>query len=1041
MRYRLALDLGTSSLGWAVLRLNEAKQPVAIVRSGVRIFSDGRHAKDGSSLAVQRREARAMRRRRDRLLRRKTRMMQKLIEHGFFPASKTERKALERRYPDPYALRAKGLDEALPPEAFARLLFHLNQRRGFKSNRRTDKADAEGSVLKNAIGSVHRELDERGMRTVGELLYYRLAEQRRSTPGHEKGIRARYRETKIVDSDGKNRINKSYDIYIDRQMVADEFDRIWEVQASFDPDLFNERARQDLRGTLLYQRDLRPVVPGRCVLLPSESRAPFALPICQRFRIYQEVNNLRVQDEFLREVPLTLEQRNMVVEALEKYSKRSFDQLRTLLQLSGNSQFNLEDVKRRELKGNATTAILSGKKYFGKDWHEFSHEMQDEIVEKLCTEESETHLVEWLVERAHIDESRAREVANVTLPDGYGSLSHSALKRLVPVLKASVCSYSDAVREAGLGHHSQFEFSYEADEVEDWVNPDTGEVSVAFKRLPYYAKALRRHVAFGTGEPGDPDEKRYGKIANPTVHIGLNQLRVVVNALMDRYGRPSEVIVELARDLKESKKRRAEIINQQADRQKKNEEIRKKIADARGCREDEIKRWEIEKWILWEELSRNPATRCCPYSGEQIGVEMLLSNEVEIEHILPFSRTLDDSLNNKTVCTVAANRVKGNRTPWEARDDFALRGWDYSGILARARQMPSKSKISRFAEDGYEKWKGEGEGFLARALNDTRYLSRVAKAYMQLVCPGSGVRVIPGRMTAILRRHLGLDELLSDSGVKNRFDHRHHAVDACVIGVTDQGLLQRFANASAQAREEGLRKLVKDFSPPWPTYREHVKRAIDSLWVSHRPDHGYQGAFMQEEAYGFSKDGKVKQKAKGEDSREVKNLIKISDSKQSERHGVNPDGSPRPYKGYIGGSNYCIEIFRNDEEGWGGDVISRFEAYQIIRNAGGEKEGVEKLRNPSRAQNGKPLVMRLMIDDSLRLELSGGLVTMRVVRISQNGQVFMAPLNEANVDARDRDKGDPFKLVSRKPGTLWALKARQVTVSPIGELRDPGFSG
>ena len=52
MRYRLALDLGTSSLGWAVLRLNEAKQPVAIVRSGVRIFSDGRHAKDGSSLAV-----------------------------------------------------------------------------------------------------------------------------------------------------------------------------------------------------------------------------------------------------------------------------------------------------------------------------------------------------------------------------------------------------------------------------------------------------------------------------------------------------------------------------------------------------------------------------------------------------------------------------------------------------------------------------------------------------------------------------------------------------------------------------------------------------------------------------------------------------------------------------------------------------------------------------------------------------------------------------------------------------------------------------
>ena len=86
------------------------------------------------------------------------------------------------------------------------------------------------------------------------------------------------------------------------------FDRIWEVQASFDPDVFNEQARLDLRDTLLYQRKLRSVRPGRCVLLPSEDRAPLALPISQRFRIYQEVNNLRIQDEYLREVPLTLEQ-------------------------------------------------------------------------------------------------------------------------------------------------------------------------------------------------------------------------------------------------------------------------------------------------------------------------------------------------------------------------------------------------------------------------------------------------------------------------------------------------------------------------------------------------------------------------------------------------------------------------------------------------------------------------------------------------------------------------------------------------------------
>ena len=136
MRYRLALDLGSTSLGWAMIRLSADNAPIAIIKAGVRIFSDGRNPKDGSSLAVTRREARAMRRRRDRLLKRKARMMATLIAHGFFSTLEAERKALETL--NPYTLRAKGLDVALSPAEFGRALFHINQRRGFKSNRKTD---------------------------------------------------------------------------------------------------------------------------------------------------------------------------------------------------------------------------------------------------------------------------------------------------------------------------------------------------------------------------------------------------------------------------------------------------------------------------------------------------------------------------------------------------------------------------------------------------------------------------------------------------------------------------------------------------------------------------------------------------------------------------------------------------------------------------------------------------------------------------------------------------------------------------------------
>ena len=168
MRYRLALDLGSTSLGWAMLAL-KGDAPNAVVKAGVRIFSDGRNPKDGSSLAVSRRAARGMRRRRDRLLRRKARMLEKLVAYGFFPQDPAERKALESL--NPYSLRAKGLDQALTPGEFARALFHINQRRGFKSNRKTDKKDNDSGALKKAINGLRTQLEAAKCRTVGEWLW------------------------------------------------------------------------------------------------------------------------------------------------------------------------------------------------------------------------------------------------------------------------------------------------------------------------------------------------------------------------------------------------------------------------------------------------------------------------------------------------------------------------------------------------------------------------------------------------------------------------------------------------------------------------------------------------------------------------------------------------------------------------------------------------------------------------------------------------------------------------------------------------------
>jgi CRISPR-associated endonuclease Csn1 len=633
----------------------------------------------------------------------------------------------------------------------------------------------------------------------------------------------------------------------------------------------------------------------------------------------------------------------------------------------------------------------------------------------LLREEDEAVLMSWLMLDFKFDEHRAEKIANVTLPEGYGSLCRLALARILPELARDVVSYANAVKAAGFEHHSMLSHAQQ-----------TGEI---MEELPYYGEPLQRHVGFGSGDPSDSPEKRFGRIANPTVHIGLNQIRKVVNALIKRYGHPSEVIIEVTRELKQSREKKNEIQREQAVKQKQNESWRDEIKKITGFDTGQVN---LQKMKLWTELNPGDvSSRQCPYTGEQISLTMLFSEAVEIEHILPFAKTLDDSLNNKTVSLRGANRDKGNRTPFEAFGHSPI-GYDYAAMLQRATAMP-REKAKRFAPDGYERWLREDKDFLARALNDTAYLSRVAREYLSLVCPPNKVRAIPGRLTALLRAKFGLNDILGLHGEKNRNDHRHHAVDACVIGVTDQGMLQAVSNANKFAREQHLNKLVDLMPEPFANYREHVRRAVNSIVVSHRPDHSHEGRMHNDTAYGLLGDGMVAYTKHIDGQRVYKpeklTVIEFAEMKANHRHGTLPDGKPRPYKGYKGDSNYCVEIVVNEKGKWEGEVISTFTAYQIVRT-----QSVAGLRNPKQSASGRPLVMRLITNDCLRIEIGNEKKLMRVVTISSNGQVFMVGLNEANADARNRDKSDEFAYVSKMAGSLKSANAARVTVTPIGEV-------
>lgn len=1074
LRYRLGLDMGANSLGWCLVELNEENppKPIRLIRMGVRLFRDGRRPKDKQSLAVDRRLARQMRRRRDRWLKRQHRLLDALIRHDLLPAEEAARKALVQL--DPYTLRHKALDEALLPHHIGRALFHLNQRRGFKSNRKVDKADEkESGKIKSAIARVKESLAEKKARTIGEWLAMRHFNKEKDASGVERlkplPVRARLR--------GEG-VKAAYELYFSRDLIEQEFDAIWAAQAAHQPKIFTTEIGDELKDILLHQRPLVPVKPGKCTLEPDDKkgRAPIALPSSQRFRILQELNNLRYSIGLGQEVGLSRSQRDQFAAMLEgrkgagkkekadSKGKLTFEKMRQLLKLPKDTPFNLQSDKRDGLKGNATSLVLAKKDRFGDRWHDLTLAEQEVIVEKLLDVESEADIISWLKENAGLDEDAARKVANTGLADGHVNLGRRALSKVLPALEADVITYDKAVIAAGYASHSQLH---------------TGEI---FKELPYYGIPLERHVAFGSGEPKDSDEKRYGRIANPTVHIGLNQLRRVVNAVIERYGPPTQVALEVTRELKQSRDQKDRILKEQAKNQEQRDLDRVDLTKM-GQRETGEA---LLRMKLWRELNvTDPMNRCCPYTGRQIGSGKLFSDEVEIEHILPFSRTLDDSIANKTLCFREANRHKKNGTPVEAFGK-SQNGYDWEKIQAHAFNMP-KNKQWRFAENAMELFEAKhGSDFLARHLNDTAYLSRIAKAYLGYICNPSDIWVTPGRLTALLRGKWGLNKLLSDSGKKDRTDHRHHAVDAATIAVTDRGLLKQIATLSGQERLERERDRIM-IPYAWIGFREAIEAALPRIAVSYKPDHGHQAGLHNDTAYGFAepydpdnpsevvhrvplisftKDedlesirdedlrGRVRahiNKAEGKEFtaklaefvqktgihrvRIVETLTVIPMGRGLNEATRKSEKRDMPYKAYKGDSNYCVEIYRDEKGKWRDNVITSFHANQVAK----ANNGIQRLRHKSLAQNERPLVMRLCKEDTIAIGENDTRQILRLVKFS-DGVIVLAATNEGgNLKARDADKSDPFKYISKSANQLFELKARRVFITELGFVHDPGF--
>ncbi len=1065
--YILGIDLGTNSVGWAIIGL-EGDQPASLIRCGSRVFEAGMEGDIESgqeeSRNLKRRQMRMQRRQIARRARRHRKVFHLLQGWGLLPDGRlagpeAQQDALNElddsilasgwfrakcesgrfKQPDqvlPYLLRACALDEPLPEFYLGRALYHLAQRRGYRTNRKAPpKKDEKPGEVAQGIQELRRMMEERGCRTLGEY-FSRL-------DPHEQRIRQRWTA---------------------RPMFEDEFNLIWQAQAPHHPQILTAERRKQLYSAMFFQRPLwfPEKLIGNCELEPGEPRAPKYLFAAQRFRLLQNINNLVLELPDGRDRPLLEEERFRLANKLELEGDLTFKKARDLLELSAKSRFSIEKGGEKKLKGNHTTSAFYA--VFGERWLEMSAEEHEQALHDLLSIQDESAMERRALNHWKLDEKAAKEFAAITPEPDYFNLSRKAIEKLLPLLETGK-TYAEARRQ---------------------LYPEKFEARAPLDLLPRL----------------DADETRaaVGEIRNPAVTRSLSELRKVVNAIIRQHGKPVEIRIELARDLKRSKKDRQAL----TDRNRENEKARGKATE-KILREAGLaapSRTDVRKALLHEECGG-----ICPYTGKPISFSQLFGPEsqFDIEHIIPFDRCFDNSFSNVTLCESHENRhVKGRRTPWEAYHGDRERWEQILDRVKRFRSPSARAKLRRFQMTESEAAEFVSK-FVDRQLNDTRYASRLAAKYAAVLYGGLSdeqhnrrVHVTSGEVTAQIRRAWKLNAILNDGPttgggevVKTRDDHRHHAVDAVAIALTSDSVIHKMSRV-AQASAERGRPRLDALESPWPDFVDTVRTKIGEVVVSHRAQRKVSGALHEETIYSppfrkYDAKGKpvesvrVRKKLSAVSKSEIENIvdpavcrlvqeklealgggdpkkafsseknlpcfvirkgngeertIPIKSVRIEKREPARPLGEGRRARHVVSEANHHVEIYAEvkpdgSEGRWDGEVVSMLEAYRR------KKEGqpaVQKDHGPQAR-----FKFSLAPGEIIECEADqGGERRLRVVRgvsIYATGQTVITLV--AHTEARlVKDLSGTSAWIRIGPDKLRQWHARKVSVSPLGDVRD-----
>ena len=1036
-------DIGTTSIGFAVIEHDPDRATGRIRRMGVRIFPEARDPK-GTPLNQERRAAR-MRRRQLRRRRERRRLLHDLLhEAGLLPARGSPEWDETMKF-DPYDLRKRASEGGnLSPFEVGRAVYHLAQRRHFKG-RDIDEISEQGDLVEDK----EEGTDEKKAKTGREETLQELKEAG-GTLGAWLANRGPHERKRGV--------------HATRKIVEKEFERVWK-------DRLPGNISEAVREAVFRQRPVfwRLNTLGECRFVPGAPLCPKGSWLSQQRRMLEKLNNLEHATGNRR--PLDEEERKAILDKLQTQASMTWGGVRSALKplykargepgAERRLKFNLEEGGEKTLLGNAVEAKLTG--IFGDDWQNHPHKQgirdaaHDYIRQADYGEIGKQRVVILSAEDRRkgreraaqrfagdfgISKERAEALAAIKLPIGWEPYSVEALRAMLPRLEEGV----------------RFGALVTGPDWETWRNETfpardrpTGEI---MDRLPSPTRKNREEM------------ERIARLRNPTVARAQNELRKVVNNLIDMFGKPDLIRVELTRDVGLSKREREEK-SFGIRRQERRREAARKDLEEKGIAEPS--RREIEKWMLWEECGRR-----CPYTGDHICFDDLFrTSEFEVEHIWPRSRSLDHSYRNKTLCRKDVNIKKGNRTPFEYFDRDAHDEWET--VLNRLDGMKASKGGAGMSPGKIRRFKAESipEDFAARQLNDTGYAARETVAFLKRLWPDIGrdapvtVQAVTGRVTGHLRRLWGLNNILSEDGEKTRADHRHHAVDALVVACCHPGMTQRLSRYWQQEDNPEIPD-PPSLPKPWEAIRADADRAVAEVVVSHRVRKKVSGPLHKETVYGDTheeetgKDGTIyryfvtrkqledlsksdfaDRNADAWPDEKIRDIVK----NWVDRHGGDPkkafaEGYPkrgrkgpeirkvrlrrkqqvklmaRVSTGFADlGNNHHIAIYRMADGSVDYDVVSLMEASQRLANG-------EPVMRRKRG-DGSQFVMSLSAGDSLEFTKNGETKVRIVEGAWDNGQVVLVDHDDATGESRFR------------PGAkaIASSGAKKFSVDPIGRIR------